>query len=354
MRRASILPIAVMAFAIVGFLFIVSYAITPDQRWPWSTNTEAVNGNVALQLNGPANSNTAIATNSATNTNTSNKRISVENNCGPLTDFSNQPWAQSLDAQYNDVFVTYQGISERTVWSGESSTGCLLEKQQVFVFIPEFFEFGCGFILKYDIAKNLFSRTPVEQPTACADTFVSLTDEYVEYSGGIGDGGTGTTFSGKYYFLDNHLLALPTASWKTYTNSANHFTIKYPSNYSQTVNGSTIQFQKNGDLEDIGYHLITVSVFAGANQNINSSQDLYTWAKNGFSKTAPIVVYHNNPRTVKLGENTFVATDGDQGSSGIPEYFILRQGVLYELTDLHPSAMTSDNQSIIATLQFTQ
>lgn len=28
-----------MAFAIVGFLFVVNWAVTPNQKWPWSTNT---------------------------------------------------------------------------------------------------------------------------------------------------------------------------------------------------------------------------------------------------------------------------------------------------------------------------
>ncbi|MBI5467296.1 MAG: hypothetical protein HY975_03765, partial [Candidatus Kerfeldbacteria bacterium] len=37
MRKGTVLPIAVMAFAIVGFLFVVSYAITAGQKWPWST-----------------------------------------------------------------------------------------------------------------------------------------------------------------------------------------------------------------------------------------------------------------------------------------------------------------------------
>lgn len=35
-RSGRVLPIAVMALAIVAFLVLVSYAITPNQRWPWS------------------------------------------------------------------------------------------------------------------------------------------------------------------------------------------------------------------------------------------------------------------------------------------------------------------------------
>lgn len=37
MRRGHVLPIAVMAFAIVALLFMITWSITPDLKWPWST-----------------------------------------------------------------------------------------------------------------------------------------------------------------------------------------------------------------------------------------------------------------------------------------------------------------------------
>lgn len=145
-----------------------------------------------------------------------------------------------------------------------------------------------------------------------------------------------------------------TADWKTYTNTDDHYTLKYPTDYAQSLNGKTIEFQKKGDLTKIGLHLVTVSVFRGVDANINSSLDLYTWAKNGFSPTAPIEVSHVNPQIIHLGETTFVKTEGDTGSSGIPEYFVFHNNVLYELTNLHPSTMASDNLDIISTLHFTK
>lgn len=48
MRRGTVLPIAVMALAITGFVFIVFWAATPGLKWPWSihiSNTNSSNYN---------------------------------------------------------------------------------------------------------------------------------------------------------------------------------------------------------------------------------------------------------------------------------------------------------------------
>lgn len=154
--------------------------------------------------------------------------------------------------------------------------------------------------------------------------------------------------------LNTLTLQDPVTNWQTYINKTDHYSLKYPNTYTQSVNGSTIEFLKNGSLQQSAEEMVTVSVFRSADLNINVDDDLYTWAKNGFSAKAPIVAYHNHPIVFRLGENTFIRTDGDQGSSGIPEYFIFHNNVLYELTDLHPSALSSDNQNIISTLHFTE
>lgn len=44
MRKGNVLPIALMAFALVGFLFVLEYSIN-DYRLPWSTNTTVKNTN---------------------------------------------------------------------------------------------------------------------------------------------------------------------------------------------------------------------------------------------------------------------------------------------------------------------
>ncbi len=45
-RKGSVLPIAVMAFAIVAFLFVMDWAVNPHQRWPWSTTSASKNTNI--------------------------------------------------------------------------------------------------------------------------------------------------------------------------------------------------------------------------------------------------------------------------------------------------------------------
>src|ERR1043165_8258427 len=45
-RLGSILPIAVMAFAVVSFLFVITWAVMPNQKWPWSTLVSTKNTNL--------------------------------------------------------------------------------------------------------------------------------------------------------------------------------------------------------------------------------------------------------------------------------------------------------------------
>jgi hypothetical protein len=145
-----------------------------------------------------------------------------------------------------------------------------------------------------------------------------------------------------------------TADWKTYTDTANAYSIKYPSTYTVNKHGAYIDIQKTGTMERSALQAVTVSTITATNLNTNTHLNLYTWAKNGFSKTAALVVYHNNPREVHLGNSTFIRTDGDQGSSGIPEYFIFHQNILYQLTALHGTSNGSENEAIISTLTFTK
>lgn len=54
------LAIAVMAFALVAFLFVLDYSINPSGKWPWSIKTDSITTNTA------ANTNLVINTASAT------------------------------------------------------------------------------------------------------------------------------------------------------------------------------------------------------------------------------------------------------------------------------------------------
>lgn len=62
LRRGNILPIALIAFAIVGFIFMIDYSISGG-RWPWSTEKPKMDSKeVISNTNSTANRNTNTAT----------------------------------------------------------------------------------------------------------------------------------------------------------------------------------------------------------------------------------------------------------------------------------------------------
>lgn len=77
-KRGNILPIALIAFAIVGFLLMVDYSVSGG-KWPWSVdNTNKVTQsttNTAANVNADSNTNTIMNVNVSTNTNTNTPEI---------------------------------------------------------------------------------------------------------------------------------------------------------------------------------------------------------------------------------------------------------------------------------------
>lgn len=130
--------------------------------------------------------------------------------CGKLAQFKNESWANNLDALYKSNFLKPQGLDgpEKDLWPGEVTmagelSSCKLK--DIFIFIPEFFEFGCGRILKYDIKNNKLVETVVRSPVACAHRFEEITDAYIEYFGGMSGGGQETNFHGRYFFNEDRI-----------------------------------------------------------------------------------------------------------------------------------------------------
>ncbi len=117
MRRASILPIALMAFAIVGFLFVLSYAITKDQKWPWSVKSTTTTASTNTITNTEENVNTETNTNTTSNTNTSIDQLEMP--IGPFT-VGSQP---ILNVAYYDT-----GASVNTLIKLNSETGKILKQ----------------------------------------------------------------------------------------------------------------------------------------------------------------------------------------------------------------------------------
>lgn len=70
MRKGNVLPVAIGAFAVVAFLFMIAWAVTPNLKWPWSTKTTPTNTVVV---------NTSVNTN-ITNTNSTGSNVNSTNN----------------------------------------------------------------------------------------------------------------------------------------------------------------------------------------------------------------------------------------------------------------------------------
>ncbi len=126
--------------------------------------------------------------------------------CGKLVEFKNESWAKNLEALYKNEFLKPQDLNgelwsdaSRPTMAGDMSS-CKINN--FFVFIPEFFEFGCGKIFKYDIDKNILKR-PKE--FFCASNFRNVNQDYVEFVGGQGDGGQYKEYNGKYYYNENRI-----------------------------------------------------------------------------------------------------------------------------------------------------
>jgi len=120
--------------------------------------------------------------------------------CGKLTAYQDYAWFNTLNQKYEDEFLVPQDLSGDV--GGDFGEGCLTLDESLFIFIPEYFEFGCGKVFSYDV-KNDILKTPDHQ--YCASKFGQRVNNYVLFSGNEGDGGTCKKYDGKYYFLENRV-----------------------------------------------------------------------------------------------------------------------------------------------------
>jgi hypothetical protein len=123
--------------------------------------------------------------------------------CKKLRQFKNEIWAEDLNSLYKKQFLETQEIFNGSVWpdvSREGQDSCIIGNY--LIFIPEFSEFGCMRIFKYDIEKNILDNT-IFGGELCANRFGEITDSYIEYFGIMGDGLYKTEYRGKYYYMTN-------------------------------------------------------------------------------------------------------------------------------------------------------
>lgn len=129
--------------------------------------------------------------------------------CGKLTSYQSKPWFSALNKKYSDQFLIPDGHPAGTV-GGEYGEGCLSLDGNLFIFIPEYSEFGCGIIFSYNAVSGELATPNEMGPHYCASSFGSRVDNYITFVGSEGDGGTTHTYNGKYYFLENIMTATKT------------------------------------------------------------------------------------------------------------------------------------------------
>ena len=125
--------------------------------------------------------------------------------CGKLANYANQSWFAKANLKYQQEFLKPQKLTGNM--GDEYGEGCLSKDQNLFVFIPEFFELGCGKLFTYDIKNDLLA-TPDKintLPTYCASELGKRIDNFINFKGFEGDGGTCREYNGKYYFIENRV-----------------------------------------------------------------------------------------------------------------------------------------------------
>lgn len=249
MRKGNILPIALMAFAIVGFLVMVDYSISGG-KWPWS----------------PATTNEVVQTTTNTNSGTTNELTTYTStafgisfqyapNGGP--EF---PSAVGVKETGNTVYVYYQDSEPEDgqfvrVFSKDASTPLADAIAQQF--------------LKGYSSKDCFVADPSSSPEpGMANAMPSpwivkvigfpITDNNTDPWWAIADKCPTryTTTNGISYFAEDPnfptkffyfsigqyiipakdskgwaetvIVTSPTADWKTYTNTVVGYSVKYP------------------------------------------------------------------------------------------------------------------------------
>lgn len=359
------LVIAIMAFAIVSFLFLIDTAINPDGSKK-TTNTASKNTNVTVSNQNTnasgVNTNSTVLANNNTNEHTDNGTADPD----PTAD-----WKTYASKQYGLTF------KYPTTWVVEEGT--LNGPYSVFAHpkeSPETPSLRFWLDKAYDgLSTPSGTKTTTSKNVTYAGRSAALSKTitpanelliaHVQFTTTPSGWGSDSTISltpdnaGSIeiplQIMETLTIADPTAGWKTYTNTVYKYSLKHSSDYRVTLtpNGnSSILFEK-GEPGYAGYTWITVASREDSSSNSTNVAELFAWAKQGFPTDDPITLYHSNPRNITLGENTFMLTDGDRASSGYPEYLVYHNNILYHLLS---SADEKDQQSIreiISTFTFT-
>jgi hypothetical protein len=163
-----------------------------------------------------------------------------------------------------------------------------------------------------------------------------------------------------------------TADWKTYTNNAYGYTLRYPNEYTVTEAANSyhggvtfLRDTPNDPARNVNGFImpdrreVTVSVietsplsqFAGS----ADYQQYYQWVRSSFTNDPPSGYYDRE--TIKLGSNTFIRFTVASGVDSVYEYF-LQHGDLtfsfYESVLTSSATAHAENQQLLTTFSFTE
>lgn len=133
-----------------------------------------------------------------------------------ISNFNNQPWANNLKKVFENEMESKRGYPP-VLKDGDISQGCLLEHGDTFVFISNFFEWGCGTIMKYDVKRNTL-ETP--QNNTCASKMSTVRQDYIEFQGIVApegsQDGTSKVYDGQYFFHENMIQIMKESYQRIY------------------------------------------------------------------------------------------------------------------------------------------
>ncbi len=171
MRRANVLPIAVMAFALVAFLFVLDYSMNSTGKWPWSVNAKK-----------------------------------TANIPSPSTDYA---YREGSDRGFCSTIEIYH-----------SGSGAILTTLD---------------ICEDNVASFHVTSDSIKLTTTCGRiyTYTLLTKQEQVTDTPVGRCSGSLTITQKTTDTQTNTNTASTADWKTYTDPKGVFTAKYPSTFSQ-------------------------------------------------------------------------------------------------------------------------
>lgn len=211
-RTGSILPIAVMAFALVAFLFVLDYSMSGG-KWPWSVNSASKNTNTEVVVK-----KSTIVSDHQTFTD-------------PALGFSLQlplDWEVDTSRSTTDevVFLPNAGTESR------ESVKSTVTDQTLDNWLATFAPAKGATVTDTQVAGQPAKRV---QTNAFALNYIAF--RYGDRLFVV----TSNTKIIDLHILDTFTAADETADWKLYTDSATGFGISYPSNWTvnKTSSGAT-------------------------------------------------------------------------------------------------------------------